>query len=313
MQQAPDSSRSPSRALAALLGLVVAACAPYEIVEFESANQSSRIDYLVIHFTSEDFAESMRLLTEPTDRPVSSHYLIPESGDETYPASRLRIHRLVPEHRRAWHAGQSAWGDEETLNDRSIGIELVNVSGCEPDDPDATSLRPIEDACDFRPFDDAQIDLLILLVRDILERYPDLDPVDVVGHADIAPDRKIDPGPGFPWKRLYDAGIGAWYDEETVERYQQRFEQDPPDVGTVRRALGLYGYRIDACGGTDLELQQVLRAFQMHFLPQAVTLQADRETSATLFALLEKYRAEDLPELWSATICDKPAEWVPAE
>ena len=98
MRQVTVSPCARGRSLATLLAVAVfsVACAPYRVVEYDSANQSSRIDYLVIHFTSEDYAESLRLLTQPTDRPVSSHYLIPENGDPTYPRSRLRIHRLVP-------------------------------------------------------------------------------------------------------------------------------------------------------------------------------------------------------------------------
>jgi N-acetylmuramoyl-L-alanine amidase len=210
----------------------------------------------------------------------------------------------VPEHRRAWHAGRSYWAGEESLNDRSIGIELVNESRCSEEEPDAATLPPLAVACEFLPFDDEQIELLIVLARDILERYPGIDPVDVVGHADIAPDRKVDPGPLFPWKALHDAGIGAWYDDTTVARYRSAFRAEPPDMSTVRRGLRLYGYRVDPCGDDGLELQRILRAFQMHYLPDAVTLAADIETAATLFALLEKYRPEGLAELQAAGACD---------
>lgn len=293
--------------LSALLAAVlVSSCAPYRVVESDSTNQSSRIQYLVIHFTSQDYAESLRLLTQPSDNPVSSHYLIPETDDSSYSRSRLRIFRLVPEHRRAWHAGPSAWGDEVALNNRSIGIELVNVSHCTRDDPEAVALEPIETACEFHSFAEEQIDLLIVLARDILARFPEIDPVDIVGHADIAPDRKVDPGPTFPWKRLHDEGIGAWYDDETVERYRQQFSSDPPDVETIRKALKLYGYPVDTCGDVNVELQQVLRAFQMHFLPDAVSLEPDLETAARLFALVEKYREEEMPGLTSEPGCGDP-------
>ena len=278
-------------------------CDPYRVVKYDSSNQDSRVDYVVIHFTSGDFAESLRQLTQPSSNPVSSHYLIPESDDPGYTRRRLQIHQLVPENRRAWHAGRSAWAEKVELNDGSIGIELVNVSRCAYDDPHAAGLTPVEEACEFRDFDEAQIDLLIVVVRDILERYPDLDPVDVVGHADIAPARKVDPGPTFPWKRLYDEGIGAWYDAETVEKYRERFRDGPPDIETMRQGLKLYGYPVAACGGMDIELQQVLRAFQMHFVPDAISLQPDAETAALLFALLEKYRDEQFADLGKDSAC----------
>ena len=287
-----------------ICSLLAAGCDPYRVIDNGSTNQSSRVDYLVIHFTSGDFADSLRLLSEPSDYPVSSHYLIPESNDPSYTRSSLRIHRLVPEHGKAWHAGKSRWGDEVALNGESIGIELVNLSRCERDDPHARALTPVEHVCDFRPYDEAQIDMLIALARDILDRHPDLDPIDVVGHADIAPGRKVDPGPTFPWKRLYDEGIGAWYDDETVAAYRERFRDDPPDVGTVRRGLKAYGYSVAACGEIDIELQQTIRAFQMHFMPEAISLQPDEETAAVLFALLEKYRSESLPEVNSESSCD---------
>ncbi len=297
-----DGNRPWLIALLAIVSLA-GACGPQRVIDYDSTNQSSRVDYVVIHFTSEDFAESLRLLTQPSDNPVSSHYLIPEHGDASYPRSRLYLHRLVPEYRRAWHAGKSAWADEVSLNDRSIGIELVNVSRCERDDPETAALTPIDEACDFRDFDPEQIELLTGLLHDLLDRYPDLDPVDVVGHADIAPDRKVDPGPTFPWKRLYDEGIGAWYDDDTVERYRQQFRDELPDIATLRQGLKAYGYPVEPCGPLNIELQQVLRAFQMHFLPDAVSLKPDLETAARLFALLEKYRGDELSEPGTALVC----------
>ncbi len=280
-----------------LVGFAMTACDRYRVIEHESANQSARVDYVVIHFTSENFADSLRLLTQPSDYPVSSHYLIPETGDSSYPHSRLYVHRLVPEHGRAWHAGRSAWGDETSLNDRSIGIELVNLSGCARVLSELLTPEELESACEFSAFDEPQLALLLRLLQDILERYPDIDPRDIVAHSDIAPDRKVDPGPTFPWRRLYEQGIGAWYDDEVAARYRQRFQTKPPAVATVRRALGFYGYAVEPCGGIDDELRAVLRAFQLHFVPEAITLQPDVETAARLFALLEKYDAEALRAL----------------
>ena len=274
----------------------LAACSPLRFVDVDSENQSSRIDHLVIHITSGDFAESMRVLTQRTERPVSAHYLVPERGDITYPRRRLRVHRLVDEQRRAWHAGQSHWRGEQGLNASSIGIEIVNQSACAATDPGSGTGTP-QDSCRFHDFDAEQIDLVIELVLDILDRHPGIDPVDVVGHADIASDRRLDPGPTFPWRTLYEHGIGAWYDDETLAGYTERFEAQPPDLVLLQRGLNLYGYDIEDTGEYDRQTRAVLRAFQMHFRPSDWSGQPDVETAAIVFALLEKYRPEALAAL----------------
>ena len=271
---------------------LVSACSALNIVNAPSQNHNSRVNYLVIHFTSEHFAESLRLLTQPTDRPVSAHYLVPEPGDESYDRRSLRVHQLVPESRRAWHAGTSFWHGEESLNDRSIGIELVNRSYCSDNDPDIETPAPENQTCVFYDFSEEQIALLVRLTGEIIERFPDIDPVDVVGHADIAPDRKVDPGPRFPWRQLYEQGIGAWYDLETVDRYREQCRHDMPDIALIQRALLAYGYQIEETGENDPQTRFVVRAFQMHFRPSDHSGQIDEETSAILFALLAKYRPE---------------------
>jgi len=276
-----------------MAGLV--ACADF--VDVPSQNHNSRVNYLVIHHTSEDFAESLRLLTQPSDNPVSVHYLIPETNDPTYERRELEVHRLVSEDRRAWHAGHSYWHEEESLNHRSIGIELVNKTYCDKIDPDVTEPTVENQVCFRLPYPDEQIALLINLSRDILNRYPDIDPVDVVGHADIAPDRKVDPGPLFPWKLLFDVGIGAWYDDQTLLRYAEQFRNGLPPVETVQQALAHYGYRIIQSGLADDQTKLVVRAFQMHFRPAGISGDIDTETTAILFALLEKYRPDSLEGL----------------
>jgi N-acetylmuramoyl-L-alanine amidase len=262
------------------------------MVNAPSQNHNSRVNYLVIHFTSEHFAESLRLLTQPTARPVSAHYLIPEPDDDTYKRRSLGVHKLVPESRRAWHAGASFWHGEESLNNRSIGIELVNRSYCSDDDPDIETPTPENQSCVFHDFSAEQFALLVRLTGEILVRFPEIDPVDVVGHADIAPDRKVDPGPRFPWRQLYEQGTGAWYDQETVDRYREQYRHDLPDIALIQRALLAYGYRIEETGENDPQTRFVVRAFQMHFRPADHSGQIDAETSAILFALLAKYRPE---------------------
>ena len=282
-----------NRGLIILCAAIVAGCSPLSIIDVPSANHNSRIQYLVLHFTSEHYAESLRLLTQRTDSPVSVHYLVPEPDDDTYNRRSLDIHRLVPEQRRAWHAGKSYWAGADSLNDTSVGIEIVNRSGCVNKDPETETPAPEKQICTFLAFPDEQIDVVIRLARDILERNPDIDPVDVIGHGDIAPTRRVDPGPLFPWKRLYDNGIGAWYDDETVLKYRQLLKSDPADLRKVQRALHEYGYEIEETGENDVQTRFVLRSFQMHFRPSNTSGRADGETVAILFALLEKYRADD--------------------
>ena len=281
----------------AIVGLVtLTACGPLRIVETPAQVQSERIDHLVIHFTGENYAESMRLLTQRTEIPVSAHYLIPAPDDPTYAQRRLQIHRLVDEAQRAWHAGQSYWDEATSLNARSIGIEIVNTSRCTDIDPELEPSTPENQRCEFRGFAPEQIELVIALASDILERNPDIDPEDVVGHADIASDRRIDPGPAFPWRTLYEHGIGAWPDDDTVAKYLARFEARPPELEILQRALKAYGYRIYETGENDPQTRFVLRAFQAHFRPSNWSGQPDAETAAILFALIEKYRPDALED-----------------
>lgn len=282
-------------AVATLSLLASAACAPVDTIDAPSRNQNSRVNYLVIHFTTENFADSLALLTEPSDNPVSAHYLIPEPDDPTYERPSLRIYHLVDESRRAWHAGRSYWNGEEALNDRSIGIELVNRSYC-VDEPGAEP-DPERRFCFYPDFSQRQIDLLIGLATDILARHPEIDPVDVVGHADVAPERKVDPGPRFPWQLLHQAGIGAWYEDEAVLRYWDRFRDALPPLETLQRALSVYGYPIDVNGTDDAQSRAAIRAFQMHFRPSVVSGAFDVESTAILFALIERYRGESLGPL----------------
>ena len=275
----------------------LAGCGSATVVEMPSRNQNSRVNYLVIHFTTENFGDSLALLTEPSDNSVSSHYLIPEPFDDSYAARRLKVHKLVDESRRAWHAGTSYWAGEEALNDRSIGIELVNRSYCVDDSETGAPADSLDARCFFPDFAPGQIDLLIELASGILRRHPGIDPVDVVGHADIAPDRKVDPGPRFPWQALYRAGIGAWYDDATVLAYERRFTETMPTIASIQQALHEYGYRIDISGEHDQQSRRVVRAFQMHFRPESVSADIDPETAAIVFALIEKYRIEALDSL----------------
>jgi len=293
-----------------LLCLLLAGC--YQPVFIESSNYSSRVDYLVIHATSENFAESLRLLTQPTENPVSSHYLIPAPGDPSYPRRAVRVYQLVPELQRAWHAGRSYWAGEEALNDRSIGIEVVNEFRCEGTENPIEDTNPDSVRCVFPPFADEQIEVLADLLLDILERYPDIDPIDVVAHSDIAILRKSDPGPLFPWQQLYARGIGAWFDQQTYAGYADRFRSVMPPLPAVQRALAALGYQIEITGAFDRQTQFAMRAFQLHYRPADYRGRVDLDSVARLWALLAKYRSEELQEVeagWSGLAFATEAEF----
>ena len=278
----------------ALLVFLIAGCTPYKIIDVPSGNLNSRVDYIVLHATSQDFSESLDTLTIHSTYPVSSHYLIPHLDDDSYHKDDLAVYRLVPEHERAWHAGLSQWGKEVSLNDRSIGIEVVNEFYCneQTEPPNIDNLE-----CEFMPYPEHQIELLIRLLKDILNRYPELDPIDIVGHADIAPQRKSDPGPNFPWQQMYAAGIGTWYEESDVQRYTQLFVGQLPKLIIIQRALKILGYPIEDSGLYDEQTRFAFRAMQMHYRPSNYTGNIDLETVAILFALIEKYRFPGIKEL----------------
>lgn len=231
-----------------------------------------RIKVLVIHYTADDFDSSLATLT---DKNVSSHYLIPSVPP--LHRGKPRIWQLVPEQDLAWHAGISFWRGATRINDTSIGIELEN-RGWQKSAGDKY----------FAPFEPAQIQALIPLAKDIIARY-DIKPQNVVAHADIAPQRKDDPGPLFPWRALAAQGIGAWPDAQRVNFYLTgRAPHTPVEMASLLDLLSRYGYEVKP-EMTAREQQRVVMAFQMHFRPTLWNGVADAETQAIAEALLEKY------------------------
>lgn len=236
-----------------------------------------RVRFLIMHYTALDFGNSIIALTGSS---VSAHYLVPDPSDKSYAGAGfkdMRIFNLVDENERAWHAGVSSWAGRSNLNDTSIGIETVNLA------------TDNNGAFTFPPYNPVQIDAIKELPLNILQRYPDITPVNVVGHSDIAPGRKSDPGAAFPWKELYAAGIGAWFDEETKHKYVEQFSHALPSKDDVTGMLKRYGY--DTSGsGSDTGYAQLIRAFQLHFRPCNYSGKLDTETAAILYALVEKYK-----------------------
>ena len=231
-----------------------------------------RVKVLVIHYTADDFDSSLATLT---DRNVSAHYLVPDNPPVRN--GKPVIWQLVPEQELAWHAGISFWRGTNRINDTSIGIELENRGW----QREGGQKR-------FSPFNPAQIEVLAKLARDIISRY-NIQPENVVAHADIAPQRKDDPGPLFPWAALAKQGIGAWPDPARVSFWLMgRRPDEPVDSGALLTLLGRYGYEVTP-DMTPAQQKRVIEAFQMHFRPARYDGVADAQTEAIAEALLEKY------------------------
>jgi N-acetylmuramoyl-L-alanine amidase len=233
---------------------------------------NKRVRFLVMHYTAENFPDSVKSLTQE----LSVHYLVPDPTDITYQNAgftNVQIFNLVSETERAWHAGASYWQNRTNLNDCSIGIENVNLAN--------DTIFP-----DYNP---QQMDALKQLALNIIQRYPDITPTHVVAHSDIAWNRKSDPGPKFPWKTFYEAGIGAWYDDATKQKYLDDFNANGlPGQADLLKRFHLYGYDT-ADATTDAMYQKLVRAFQLHFRPENYDGVMDVETGAILYALVEKY------------------------
>jgi N-acetylmuramoyl-L-alanine amidase len=213
---------------------------------FDERPPSTPVDMLVIHYTGMTTAFlALDRMCSPKAK-VSAHYLIDEDGD---------VAPLVDEDKRAWHAGEALWRGETDINARSIGIELANPGH----------------EFGYRDFPQAQMAALIELATGILARHP-IPARNVVGHSDVAPVRKTDPGERFDWAGLAAAGIGLWPDNA-----------DPVDADEeqVLEWLAVYGY--DTSDGAS-----AITAFQRHFCPQTLDGRADAATAGVLRALLDQ-------------------------
>lgn len=214
------------------------------------------IRFLVLHYTGmASAAAACARLCDP-DSEVSSHYLVDEAGG---------IEQLVPEERRAWHAGRSYWRGERDLNSTSIGIEIANA-GHDGGLP---------------PFPETQIASVIALCRDISQRR-NIAPENVLGHSDIAPDRKADPGERFPWEKLAREGVGLWPERDS----RQDGLACASGIAALQRALASWGYDLSETGTFDAPSRAVIRSFQRRFRPNLVTGEADRQTVELVFQLL---------------------------
>ena len=255
------------------------------ITERRSPNHDARpdgmkIDMLVLHYTGMKTAEeALARLCDPEAR-VSAHYTIDLDG---------RVYRHVPEEQRAWHAGISYWAGERNINGCSVGIEIVNPGH----------------EFGYVPFPKPQIAALIDLASDILARHR-IPPARVVGHSDVAPARKEDPGELFPWPQLADFGLGLWPFAPKHPAVSSSREKMPllpfaADASAKRggdvmqieddvlqafvRDLRAFGYGVPP--DTDVPLEKVVAAFQRHWRPDRIDGRIDEECAYRLGALLD--------------------------
>jgi N-acetylmuramoyl-L-alanine amidase len=235
---------------------------------YHAVSQDSRVQFIVLHYTEIDFARSLHRLTEEE---VSSHYLVNDQPPTIY--------RLVDEDRRAWHAGPSYWQGYTHLNSSSIGIEIVNSGN--GGDPNAG----------YAEYPGQQIEQVIELVRDVQRRHG-VRPDRVLGHSDVQPLTKQDPGPRFPWYEFALAGLIVWPDPDAVAAARLRYGQELPALLWFQQRLAAHGFEVRQNGQLDDATRASLSAFQMKYRPARYDGVPDAETAA----LLE--------------VCTRPGGWV---
>jgi len=211
--------------------------------DFYSPNFDKRpknvIDTIVLHSTHLSFASSIKRLCDKVAK-VSCHYLIDLDG---------QIYRLVEDDKRAWHAGISYWRGKSNLNNNSIGIELVDTT--------SKGLR-------IKRFPRPQMKSLIVLLKFLTKKYK-IPSCNIVGHSDVAPDRKDDPGEFFDWQDLANEGIGH-YHSECLKSAKNSCLVDPK-AKEIQIMLKAYGYKIKTTGSFDGQTKDVITAFKRHFNP----------------------------------------------
>jgi len=235
-----------------------------DFIEAPSPNFDARTappDILVLHYTGmKTGPEALDRLRDPVAK-VSSHYMVEEDG---------RIFRLVPEERRAWHAGVSFWKGERNINGVSIGVEIVNPGH----------------EFGYRPFPEAQVAAVIALTADIRSRWM-IGNDRIVGHSDVAPGRKDDPGELFPWKRLAEAGHGLWAEAAPAPGLPLAEGAEGVEVFALQAGFTRLGYDLPPSGKFETATRDVVVAFQRHWRQEKVDGVADGQTRAQLIALLK--------------------------
>src|SRR6476469_7876066 len=239
-------------------------------------NKGRLPDMIVLHYTGMPDVEGAiaQLCTTGTD--VSAHYIVLEDG---------RIVQCVPEAKRAWHAGVASWAGEEDINSCSIGVEIVNRGH----------------AWGYPEFTLRQIAAVISLCRVIMLRRK-VPSHRVLGHSDVAPSRKKDPGEKFPWHSLANSGVGHWVQPAPIVAGPTlKLGTTSDDVRDLQQALAKYGYSVPTHGKCDGPTMEAVTAFQRHFRPARVDGIADHSTMSTLHALLASLPADAAPTQAAAT------------
>ncbi len=253
---------------------------PSPFYDQRQTNSKKKIQpkFIIMHFTAncskqEGWRSFFNFL-----RPVSTHYLIDEDG---------KITQMVPESKRAWHAGKSFWRNHTDINSNSIGIEIINPGFSEPDtNPCTTNVMLWNKNTGqlisgsnklWYSFTSKQIESLIELCTNIMHRFK-ISPCNVLGHSDVAPGRKVDPGPLFPWQKLAAENIGIWWKDL----------KPCPNFSTqeLQTKLQTFGYNIAITGKLDEQTTKVVQAFQMHFQQNNISGIANEQTMQILNSLL---------------------------
>lgn len=222
------------------------------------------IAILVLHHTASSLPSALDSLQgRSKGHMVGVHYLV---SDEQ---PKARIFRMCPDSLAAYHAGKSAWGKFESLNQSSLGIEIVNYDG------------------NVHPYPKPQVEAVLALAQHLVTTHR-IPPENVVAHSDIAVGRKIDPGSLFPWEYFAANGVGAWPDAKDVQVFRILLKSKKLANADIQQLLRTYGYRLD--DNSDKTLGLALESFQRHFRGAKVDGLADDETVAILQALVKKYR-----------------------
>lgn len=213
----------------------------YKSPNFDNRPLGADINYIITHFTEINFTETIERFLNPNAK-VSAHYLIASSG---------KIYCLIQPKYRAWHAGPSKWRNKVAMNDYSIGIEMDN-NGCEE------FSKPQMKSC---------VELCLKLTQDW-----NIPKANILGHSDIAPHRKIDPGILFDWKHLLSHGLGIYFNDnmKTNKNQQNSYHlgQRSPKIFELQKKLRHIGYDVRITGCYDQSFCYIVRAFQLHFAPQ---------------------------------------------
>ncbi|MCE3232232.1 MAG: N-acetylmuramoyl-L-alanine amidase [Rickettsiaceae bacterium] len=231
---------------------------------FDDRPKDTKIDMLVMHYTGmKTGQEAFERLCDPAAK-VSAHYIVYEDGS---------IVNLVKDEKRAWHAGISCWRGISALNDTSIGIEIVNPGH----------------EWGYRQFPAEQMEAVLTLSKDLIERH-EIEARNVVGHSDIAPGRKEDPGELFDWEWLAKNGVGLWPRVGRVWRGGDILVQpgkEDVDVARIQKMLADYGYHIRVDGFYGPKTEYIVKGFKRHFVPEQVNVSWDKLADARMRTLLK--------------------------